>query len=74
MSREQAAAEFCCAKEKECPLRGHRLQVLLTIEHGSIVHQQLLRSDELPMSLTGFIQLARCAGWTIPPPDHTSED
>jgi len=59
-----------CTQGKGCPLHGHRVQILLTLEHGTMVHQQLLRPDELVMSLTCFIELARRAGWTVTPPDR----
>lgn len=59
---------------KGCPLLSHRVQVLLTIEGGAVVHQQLLRPDEMAMSLVCFTELARRAGWTIIPPGSTSED
>lgn len=58
---------------KGCPLHG-RVQVLLTIEDGAVVRQQLLRPDEMAMSIACFTELARRAGWTIIPPGNASEE
>lgn len=56
-----------------CSLRGQRVRVLLTIEGGEVVHQQLLRADEMAMSLACFTECASLAGWTVIPP-APSED
>lgn len=61
-----------CADKWQCALRGHRIQILLTIENGEVVQRQLLRPDEMAMSLACFTELAARAGWTVIPPDvHT---
>ncbi|EMO5717228.1 hypothetical protein JW310_18120 [Enterobacter cloacae subsp. cloacae] len=39
-----------CAGQGVLP-QGYRVRVLLTIENGQVIHQQLLRPDEMAMSL-----------------------
>ncbi|AHE72825.1 hypothetical protein M942_09360 [Enterobacter ludwigii] len=63
-----------CADKWQCALRGLRIQILLTVENGEVVQRQLLRPDEMAMSLACFTELAARAGWTVIPPDaHTEE-
>lgn len=75
---EHAAMNNClCHKNqlgKGCPLCGHRVQILLTVEKGVVVHQQLLRPDEMAMSLVCFTELAIRAGWTVIPPVSPGEE
>ena len=59
---------------KGCSLHGCRIQVLLTIEDGEVVHQQLLRPDEMAMSLLCFTELARRAGWLVIPPASPDQE
>lgn len=59
---------------KGCPLLSQRVQVLLTIEGGAVVRQQLLHPDEMAMSPVCFTELARSAGRTIIPPCANAEE
>lgn len=55
-------------------LPAHRFQVLLTVENGAVTHQQLLRPDEVAMSLRCFVEMARRAGWNVTPVKPAREE
>lgn len=60
----------CCSSF----LPEYRFQILLTIENGTVTHQRLLRPDEMVMSLSCFVEMARRAGWSVTPVSPDREE
>lgn len=48
--------------------------MLMTIENGEVIHTRHLRNDEFAMTLAGFLEVAKQAGYKITAPEPLFEN